>query len=346
MGRGAQDDQARERDGPAAQEEGRASARTSPGTQAGRSRAKYSRGRACRTRALDRLDVRAAPVVARERRRRRPSSRSCATSSSSTSSPTRAAGRRPARGARSRSASRRRAGTPTAARDPSFAPRSPAEHDRDRRARSRRARPRPCRSAAVRAPRAPRCRSARRSRCPSSATVSDAPPSVVVGDRDRDAARPAPGRLVERHADQLVEGHLRALGERLGRRDVDVDPAPSRSSPTRSASARTAGSNPWSRSATGSMLNERSRSDWIVARCCSSALAEDAAARRRCGPRRSRGRPRRASARSRRATGRRRRGAAARAAAARPARRRSAARTGGCARAPPCGARPAAARTG
>ena len=38
------------------------------------------------------------------------------------------------------------------------------------------------------------------------------------------------------------------------------------------ASSRTAGSKPWSRSTTGSRLNERSRSAPIVARCRSSAV--------------------------------------------------------------------------
>src|SRR6185437_11683236 len=46
--------------------------------------------------------------------------------------------------------------------------------------------------------------------------VGDREASVAVravGDGDRDAARLALGRTVQRNPDQLVEGHLRALGE-------------------------------------------------------------------------------------------------------------------------------------
>ena len=66
--------------------------------------------------------------------------------------------------------------------------------------------------------------SCRRSGRPSSVTVRRAAVVLCVGDRDRDAGRLASGRPVERDPDQLVEGHLGALGERLRRGDVHVHP--------------------------------------------------------------------------------------------------------------------------
>jgi hypothetical protein len=101
----------------------------------------------------------------------------------------------------------------------------------------------------------------------------------------------------ERLADQLVEGHLRPLASSSpARRRLDLHLA---SSPTRSASAVTAGSKPWSR---GDRLDvEREvaeRLDRLP--LLLEARSEDRRASS-AGPPRSHGRPRRASARSRRA---------------------------------------------
>ncbi len=58
--------------------------------------------------------------------------------------------------------------------------------------------------------------------CPSSATVSSAPPSSVSRDGHADPARLAADGLAQPLADELVERDLCALGESLARGDLDV----------------------------------------------------------------------------------------------------------------------------
>ena len=161
----------------------------------------------------------------------------------------------------------------------------------------------------------------RRSPVPSSATIVSISPCRGVPDRDRDPRRrPAPHRLVQRLADDLVEPDLLLLAEALGSRDVDLDldlmlePELAGELVDRRAEALVA-------------QHDRLDVEREVAEGADRlAVAlerghHDPAGGLRAGRRRSPARLRRASARSRRGSGPARRGGRARGAAARPARR-------------------------
>ena len=94
--------------------------------------------------------------------------------------------------------------------------------------------------------------------------------------------RPAPDRLVQRLADDLVEPDLLLLAEPRAALDVDLDLDLVLDARAGSPARTRRRANPWSRSTTGSMLNERSRSERIVSRWRLERRGHDPA--RRPGP--------------------------------------------------------------